>query len=87
MKNILIGTVFAFTLTSITGCSFATKEQLNVVESKMSVIASKAESANKLASQAMERANSAQTTANNALNCCAEQRSRLDNMFEKAMHK
>lgn len=78
----------------VTGCSYATKEQLAAVESKASDAASKAGAASSQAAQAMKvaseadaAAKAAQGAADAAQACCNDNKSRLDSMFEKAMRK
>lgn len=78
----------------VSGCSYATKEQLAAVDSKASDAASKAGAAASAAAQAMkvaseagEAAKAAQGAADAAQACCSDNKSRLDSMFEKAMRK
>lgn len=76
------------------GCSNVTPEQLSAVEAKASEALSKANSASsaasdaqKTAAQAAEAAAAAQAAADAAMACCNDNKTRLDSMFEKAMHK
>jgi hypothetical protein len=78
----------------MTGCSNVTPEQLSAVEAKASEALSKANSASsaasdaqKTAAQAAEAAAAAQAAADAAMACCNDNKTRLDSMFEKAMHK
>lgn len=72
----------------LTGCGkYATKTELAEVNARAVTAGEQAGAANKLASQAMEKATHAQASADAAAKCCEDQKSRLDGMFEKAMHK
>lgn len=78
----------------VSGCSFATKEQLAAVDAKASEAVAKAAAANdrateaqKLAAKAAEAAKTAQAAADAAQTCCNDNKNRLDSMFEKAMRK
>ena len=78
----------------MTGCSNVTPEQLSAVEAKASEALSKANSAGaaasaaqKTASEAAAAAAAAQAAADAAQACCNDNKTRLDSMFEKAMHK
>lgn len=78
----------------MTGCSNVTPEQLSAVEAKASEALSKANSASSAASEAQknaakaaEAAAAAQAAADAAMACCNDNKTRLDSMFEKAMHK
>lgn len=86
--------IVAGALGLMAGCSNVTPEQLSAVESKASEALSKANSASTTASEAMktasmaaEAAKAAQASADAAIACCNDNKSRLDSMFEKAMHK
>lgn len=73
---------------ALTGCgNYATKADLAEVNARTVAAGEQAVAANKLASQALERAKVAQASADLAIQCCTEQKARLDSMFEKAMHK
>lgn len=94
MNNFFKFTVAAALATLASGCSYATKSELAVVETNAqrardtaveAVVTAIA--ANKLATEAVAQAKSAQSAADAAAACCVEQKGRLDSMFEKAMRK
>jgi hypothetical protein len=79
---------------TLSGCSYATQKDVTVLSSKvellggkLDVVTSKVNETDKLARRALESATSAQAAGDAAQGCCAEQKSRLDSMFEKAMRK
>ena len=74
-------------LLAVAGCSHATKEQLALVEAKADNAVKQSVEAIKIASVADKKAEAAQRTADNAIQCCAENKARIDSMFEKAMYK
>ena len=81
-KLIIVACTLAFA-----GCSHVTKEQLAKVEAKADNAVLQSIDATKMSAKALEAAKVAQATADVAANCCSEQKSRLDSMFEKAMRK
>jgi hypothetical protein len=93
MKRTLFrASILAVALSLIAGC--ATVEQLNEVraiaegaKSSADSAGQRADSALSTANQALEAANRAESTAQSAMDCCNQNTSRLDKMFEKAMKK
>lgn len=86
MSNEIKATLVAFCF-AVAGCSNVTKEQLATVESKADNAVKQSIEAIKVASLATKKAEAAQQAADNAIQCCAENRARIDAMFEKAMYK
>ena len=91
-RTLLRASILALALGLVAGC--ATTEQLAEVRSIAEAAKSSADSAGQradsaaaTASQAIEAANRAESTAQSALDCCNQNTSRLDKMFEKAMKK
>ena len=91
-RTLLRASVLALALGLIAGC--ATVEQVNEVKAMAERAQSSADSAGQradsalaTANQALEAANRAESTAQSALDCCNQNTSRLDKMFEKAMQK
>lgn len=73
---------------TVAGCGkYATKAELAEVNGRAVTAGEQATAANKLASQAIEKAKLAQATADAAVQCCTDQKNRLDGLFEKAMRK
>lgn len=86
MNNTIKMVVVACSLMAA-GCSHATKEQLAQVEAKADNAVKQSVEAIKIASAADKKAEVAKQTADNAIQCCAETKTRIDAMFEKAMYK
>ena len=93
MKRTLIrASLLALVVGAAGGC--ATTEQINEIRSMAERAQSTATSAQQradnalsVANQALDAARAAQSAAEGAQDCCNENRSRLDRMFEKAMAK
>lgn len=84
--------VLALSLGLVGGCADmsqidAIKAQANAALSKATDAYNLAQNAHTVASEAAYNATQAQKTAQTALECCNENSSRLDRMFEKAMMK
>jgi hypothetical protein len=84
--------VLALSLGLVGGCADmsqidAIKAQANAALSKATDAYNLAQNAHTVASEAAYNATVAQKTAQTALECCNENSSRLDRMFEKAMMK
>jgi hypothetical protein len=91
-RTVLRAFILVLTLGLVAGC--ATTEQLNQVkamaeraQSSADSAGQRADSALSTANQALEAAKRAESTAQSAMDCCNQNTSRLDKMFEKAMKK
>lgn len=91
-KTLIRASILALAVVMLGGC--VTTEQLNevksIAESAQATANSAAErSSNALsvANQALDAAHKAQDSAQSALDCCNQNSSKLDRMFEKAMQK
>jgi hypothetical protein len=91
-RTLLRASILAVALSLVAGC--ATVEQLNEVraiaegaKSSADSAGQRADSALATANQALEAANRAESAAQSAMDCCNQNTSRLDKMFEKAMQK
>lgn len=85
--------VLAMALGLLAGCG-VTQEQLDEVraiaeraQSQAASAQSRADNAHTVASEATYAASEAQKSVQTALECCNENRARLDRMFERAMAK
>jgi len=85
--------VLALSLGLVGGCAVdmsqvdAAKAQASAALAKATDAYNLAQNAHTVASEASYNATQAQKTAQTALECCNENSSRLDRMFEKAMMK
>ena len=93
MKTTIVkASIIALALGTLGGCA-STEEiaQIRATAEKALSTAnsatSRADNALSVANSALDAANAAQSTAEAAAACCAENTSRLDRMFEKAMQK
>ncbi len=88
IKAVLLVSVFGL----VSGC--ATTEQIAQIQATADKAmaaannaAQRADNAMSTANEALDAARSAQSAAQSALECCNENSSKLDRMFEKAMAK
>lgn len=77
--------------TILSGCGYATKSDINALKANLEKTAVVANNANVTANNAMKAANNAVEEVTRVKEitsvCCAENRARLDALFDKAMYK
>lgn len=93
-KKLVTALGLAIALAFISGCSSITPQQLQAIQQTADQALAEAKEARlqanqaqNLASEAAYEAEQAKNSASNALECCNENTTRLDRMFEKAMMK
>ncbi len=91
-KTLIRASILALAVGVLGGC--ATTDQINEIKSMAESAQAAANSASERASnalsvanQALDAAHKAQDSAQSALDCCNQNSSKLDRMFEKAMQK
>lgn len=91
-KTLIRAAVLALAVGVLGGC--ATTDQINEIKSMAESAKAAADSAGQradnalsVANQALDAAHKAQDTAQSALECCNQNSTKLDRMFEKAMQK